>query len=75
MGGQKKSGKEMNGIYVYDYENFEKALRRFSKMCVKAGLLHEYKKTLHYEKPSEKRKRKKEMLKNKRMKEQKLKIK
>jgi small subunit ribosomal protein S21 len=75
MGGQKKSGKKMNGIYVYNYETLEKALRRFSKMCAKAGLLHEYKKTLHYEKPSEKRKRKKEMSKHKRMKEQRLKIK
>lgn len=65
----------MNGIYVHNYESFEKALRRFSKMCDKAGLLYEYKKTLHYEKPSEERKRKKEMSKNKKMKEQRSKIK
>jgi small subunit ribosomal protein S21 len=65
----------MNGIYIYNYETLEKALRRFSKMCTKAGLLYEYKKTLHYVKPSEKRKRKKEMSKNKRLREQRLNVK
>jgi len=60
----------MNGIYVHTYESFDKALRRFSKMCDKAGLLNEYKKTLHYEKPSEIKKRKRETAKIRKIKEQ-----
>lgn len=48
----------MNGISIRDDEPFEKALRRFSKSCEKAGILSDIKKYRHYEKPSEERKRK-----------------
>ena len=46
------------GIKVRDNESFEKALRRFTKACEKAGLMSELRKRKHFEKPSEKKKRK-----------------
>ncbi len=48
----------MTGIRVRDDESFEKALRRFTKSCEKAGILSDIKKHQHFEKPSDKRKRK-----------------
>ena len=48
----------MTGVRVRDDESFERALRRFNKFCEKAGILSDYKKHQHYEKPSETRKRK-----------------
>jgi small subunit ribosomal protein S21 len=38
-------------------ESVEQMLRRFKKMCEKEGLTKEIKRTAHYEKPSEKRRR------------------
>ncbi len=48
----------MPGIKVRDGETFEQALRRFKKQCEKAGILAELRKREHYEKPSEKKKKK-----------------
>ncbi len=48
----------MPGVRVRDNEPFEKALKRFMKSCEKAGLMSDIKKHQHFEKPSEKRKRK-----------------
>jgi small subunit ribosomal protein S21 len=48
----------MPSVKVRDNENFEKALRRFTKACEKAGLMSEIKKHQHFEKPSERKKRK-----------------
>ncbi len=48
----------MPGVIVRDREPFEKALRRFKKTCEKAGIISEMKKHQHFEKPSERRKRK-----------------
>ena len=48
----------MTGVRIRDDESFEKALRRFNKFCEKAGILSDYKKRQHFEKPSETRKRK-----------------
>ncbi len=48
----------MTGVRVRDDESFEKALRRFNKFCEKSGILSDYKKHQHYEKPSETKKRK-----------------
>ena len=48
----------MTGVRVRDDESFEKALRRFNKTCEKAGVLSDMKKHQHYEKPSERKKRK-----------------
>jgi small subunit ribosomal protein S21 len=48
----------MPGIRVKDNESFESALRRFKKKCEKAGVLSDLKRHQHFEKPSERRKRK-----------------
>ncbi len=63
----------MPGIIVQDGESFEKALKRFNKVCEKSGIIADYKKHQRYEKPSERRKRelnaaKRKMLKKLRMK-------
>jgi len=48
----------MNGIDVRDGEPIERALRRFTKVCERAGVLSDLKKYRHFEKPCEERKRK-----------------
>ena len=48
----------MTKVIVEPDESFESALKRFKKQCEKAGLLSEFKKRQHYEKPSVKKKRK-----------------
>lgn len=48
----------MPGIRVKEGEPFEKALRRFTKTCEKAGIMADIRKHQHFEKPSAKRKRK-----------------
>ncbi len=47
----------MTGVIVRPGESFEKALRRFTKTCEKAGVLSDVKKNQRFEKPSEERKR------------------
>jgi len=58
----------MPGVIVRNEETFEKALKRFKKACEKAGIISEMKKHQHYEKPSERRKRKINASKRKRIK-------
>jgi small subunit ribosomal protein S21 len=48
----------MTSVLIRDNENFEKALRRFSKSCERSGILADVKKHQHFEKPSERKKRK-----------------
>lgn len=48
----------MPAVKIRDNETFEKAFKRFTKQCEKAGLMSDIKKHQHYEKPSEKKKRK-----------------
>jgi len=48
----------MPSVKVRENESFEKALRRFTKSCEKSGLMSEIRKHQHFEKPSERRKRK-----------------
>ena len=48
----------MSEVILDNDENFERALRRFKKKCEKAGILSDLRKHRHYEKPSERRKRK-----------------
>ena len=48
----------MPGIRVKEGESFESALRRFKKKCEKAGILADLRRHQHFEKPSERRKRK-----------------
>ena len=48
----------MSEVILSQDESFERALRRFKKKCEKAGILSDLRKHRHYEKPSERRKRK-----------------
>jgi len=48
----------MAEVIIHDDENFERALKRFKQKCEKAGILSDFRKHHHYEKPSEQRKRK-----------------
>ena len=48
----------MSEVILTEDENFERALRRFKKKCERAGILTDLRKHRHYEKPSERRKRK-----------------
>ena len=48
----------MSEVVIHDDESFERALRRFKKKCEKAGILSDLRQHRHYEKPSERRKRK-----------------
>ena len=48
----------MPAVKVRDGEPFERAFKRFTKQCEKAGLMSDIRKHQHYEKPSEKKKRK-----------------
>lgn len=48
----------MPGIKVREGESFEAAMRRFKKQCEKSGILAELRKREHYEKPSERKKKK-----------------
>lgn len=48
----------MGKVKVQVDESFESALRRFKKYCEKEGLLTDIKKHQHFEKPSERKKRK-----------------
>lgn len=48
----------MTEVVIHDDESFDRALKRFKKKCEKAGILSDLRKHRHYEKPSEKRKRK-----------------
>jgi len=48
----------MPGIVVGSNESLDNALRRFKKQVGKAGVLAETRKREHYEKPSERKKRK-----------------
>ncbi len=48
----------MPAVKVRDGESFERAYRRFVKVCEKTGLMSEIKRHQHFEKPSERRKRK-----------------
>ena len=48
----------MTGIRINEGESFENAVKRFKKMCEKAGILSEVRKLESYEKPSVKKKKK-----------------
>ena len=48
----------MPEVVIPDDESFDRALRCFKKKCEKAGILSDLRKHRHYEKPSERRKRK-----------------
>lgn len=49
----------MIGVTVKEGEAIESALRRFKRECINAGVQSEFKRNEFYEKPSERKKRKK----------------
>ena len=59
----------MNGIFVKETEPFERAVKRFSKVCERAGLVSDIKKNRYFEKPSETKKRAKNAAKRKQIRE------
>ena len=48
----------MSEIKVGENESLDSALKRFKRQCARSGVLSEYRKREHYEKPSVKRKNK-----------------
>ena len=54
----RRRGSRVTTVVVEIDESFESAPKRFKKQCEKVGLLSEFKKRQHYEKPSARRKRK-----------------
>ncbi len=48
----------MPGIVVGNNESIDSALKRFKKQVEKGGVLYEVRRREHFEKPSEKRKKK-----------------
>lgn len=50
----------MAKIEIKDNESLDDALRRFKRQCARTGVMSEYRKREHYEKPSVKRKKKSE---------------
>ena len=50
----------MSTVRVGENESLDSALRRFKRSCAKDGILSEFRKREHYEKPSVKRKKKSE---------------
>ncbi len=63
----REGGIFLPGIRVKDGESFESALRRFKKKCEKAGIMADLRRHQHFEKPSERRKRKLNTAKRKNM--------
>jgi len=57
-GSQVRGQSGLSEVIIQEDENFERALKRFKKKVEKAGILADLRKHRHYEKPSEKRKRK-----------------
>ena len=49
----------MPGVRVLEGDSIDKALKQFKKQCEKSGILTEIKKREYYEKPAQKRQRKK----------------
>lgn len=58
----------MSEIKVGENESLDNALRRFKKQCARSGVISEYRKREHYEKPSVKRKKKSEAARRKKSK-------
>jgi small subunit ribosomal protein S21 len=50
-------------------ESIEKMMRRFKKKCEKEGLIKDIKRSSHYEKPSERRRRKEKRAEKRQLKE------
>ena len=48
----------MSEVTILEGENIERAVRRFKKLCQRAGILADLRKHRHFETPAMKRKRK-----------------
>ncbi|MCI5839087.1 MAG: 30S ribosomal protein S21 [Peptoniphilaceae bacterium] len=55
----------MTEIRVGENESIDNAIKRFKRQCARSGVLTEYRKREHYEKPSVKRKKKSDAAKRK----------
>ena len=55
----------MSEIQVGENESLDNAIKRFKRQCARSGVLSEYRKREHYEKPSVKKKKKSEAAKRK----------
>jgi small subunit ribosomal protein S21 len=55
---RKKGGRYVTEVIVGDNENFESALKRFTKKVQQDGILAEARRREHFEKPSVRRKKK-----------------
>ena len=55
----------MSEIKVGETESLDNAIKRFKRQCARSGVLSEYRKREHYEKPSVKKKKKSEAAKRK----------
>ena len=55
-----REGIQLAEIRVKENESLDSALRRFKRSCAKSGIISEVRKREHYEKPSDKRKKKSE---------------
>ena len=55
----------MSEIKVGENESLDNAIKRFKRQCARSGVLSEYRKREHYEKPSVKKKIKSEAAKRK----------
>lgn len=58
----------MSEIKVGENETLDSALKRFKRQCARSGVLSEYRKREHYEKPSVKKKKKSEAARRKKAK-------
>lgn len=58
----------MTEIRVRENESIDSALKRFKRQCARSGVLSEYRRREHYEKPSIKRKKKSEAARRKKKK-------
>ena len=56
----KRGGEGMSEIRVGENESLDNALKRFKRQCARSGVLSEYRRREHYEKPSVKKKKKAE---------------
>lgn len=55
-----EGGRTVSEVKVGKNETLDSALRRFKRSCQRSGVLSEWRKREHYEKPSVKRKKKAE---------------
>ena len=55
----------MSVIKAGENESLDNAIKRFKRQCARSGVLSEYRKREHYEKPSVKKKKKSEAAKRK----------